>query len=144
MHAQWNAGAVALTIVTAAIHQVREGTDRTAAELALFRLQGELTQLLQVEKAVVNGSMPVTEPGLPRDAAALVFFAGLVLLLWSVTTRELETILTASAFSILLMAGGAHMARRERQQRAERLAQVRSRIARVQNQIARNRAIVDV
>jgi predicted RNA-binding Zn-ribbon protein involved in translation (DUF1610 family) len=38
-------GAVSLSLITDAIYQVRAGTDKTAAELAIVRLQNELHQL---------------------------------------------------------------------------------------------------
>jgi DNA-directed RNA polymerase subunit RPC12/RpoP/phage shock protein PspC (stress-responsive transcriptional regulator) len=67
--AQRRGGAVMLTGVTEAIKQVKVGTDKTAAELALVRLRPELAAL----KSQASNLMPVPAP---RDQKSAMIFLG--------------------------------------------------------------------
>ncbi len=69
MIVQRRGGTVALREIQSAIKGVQVGTDRTAAELALVRLEKELHELLRLEYATYTAPLPPPQPGVPPPSA---------------------------------------------------------------------------
>lgn len=62
MLVQRRGGAVSLKTIESAIRRVQAGTDKTAAELALPRLQAEIQRWTQVEAAMMSEPLSIPPP----------------------------------------------------------------------------------
>jgi DNA-directed RNA polymerase subunit RPC12/RpoP len=166
-------GTVCLKRIESIIEGVREGTDKTAAELAAVRLSRELGQLIAAEQAyqqeAASSFPPVRES---NRGCALQFFALALLIYIPLQLLSIETLTTWALYgewlrpTVWLAFGGgtisaivmlirARQARRHAhedfQLRAEQaiaarqdgMAEVRTQIERVRLKLAENRRILD-
>jgi len=164
MIVQRRGGTIELRPVEAAIRKVQVGTDKTAAELARPRLQDELTSLVRAEQAIISERIEIRQ----TSNYILIGFGGtlgvLLVGIFSVYAVAAEAdnpaigVVACCVVCLVLVALIARKAsdvhKRERAQsleearpqeenKAHRLDAVRSRIARVQRQLAENYKILN-
>jgi len=166
---QRRGGTVALKKVETAIRRVQVGTDRTAAELAMPRLHVELQQWTRAEQSLLNHRVTVLKftsgHGLWCLGMAMAIFAPLWVLavewatFWERHSPLLRVVLWVTATTLFscgiwIWQQGRRRRKREKAKKAEemlhvqeananRVAEIRSQIARVRAQILENRQILD-
>jgi predicted RNA-binding Zn-ribbon protein involved in translation (DUF1610 family) len=132
---QRRGGTVALKAVTEAIKEVQVGTDRTAAELALARLDKELSQL--------RAEYTQAQKGLSDQPWSV---AVLVLVLWVVLRPGSggSPGFTIGAILLAAVAMGFALRRdsRNKQKRKRLLAEISSKIKAVEQEMDRNRKLL--
>lgn len=168
MLVQRRGGTVALKQIESAIQKVQTGTDKTAAELAMPRLQAELQQLTQAERSL---SVPTTVLRFTLGhvllglGIAVAIFAPLWALVidwgtfWERHDPLLRVALWVTALIIFLCGiwvwqQGRRRRKREKVMKTEetlrfraanesRLAEIRSELERVKAQMLENRRTLD-
>jgi DNA-directed RNA polymerase subunit RPC12/RpoP len=140
MVVQRRGGTVALKAVTEAIRKVQIGTDKTAAELALVRLDKEVKQLrnayANLEDTANARRMQATQVNIFVGGGACVFLV--------VGIGQRSTL--ALVVSLALVCGLVAFARSERKAKREfddQFQEIRKEMNEVQQEIQRNLAIVD-
>jgi ribosomal protein S27E len=135
--AQRRGGTIALKAVTEAIKRVQVGTDKTAAELALARLNEELKKL--TANAAELSYTRRTNRALSVMVGVPGVFFGLFLIMFSIIGRS------SSAFMLgLALAAGSGIWIKMSWAQSEPLAAITKRMAEVERQMTEQRRIVDV
>ena len=170
MLVQRRGGAVSLKTVESAIRRVQMGTDKTAAELALPRLQAEIHRWTQVEAALRNEPLAVPPPiaGVNRTlylgvALCVLASAWVLFVEWATVWALHEPSLRIElwvAGSIIFLGGiwtirrghrrradfradSAQIRRRLEDARLKQVNDVRLQIERLRTQMHENRQILD-
>lgn len=145
--AQRRGGTVALKAVVAAIRQVQKGTDRTAAELALVRLEKELAALRAKGAAIsqeVEADLVMSSARCANMTGSLVF--GVLLTVIGLATLPAGgcafvflvpgVVFLAWWFTVFENSKGPKAERLQREQsRPQRVQDIASQIASIENQI---------
>lgn len=145
-------GIVALKKVQTAIHAVQRGTDRTAAELALPRLNKELAEAQAARVAVQNASKEVMDRAksgrktLTIVTAFILFMVGPMGIISAANVSDNLAVALVPVWFISMIAIPIFVFRRVKlpaDTSKEKLASADQAIDRIQKQIAANRAILD-
>ncbi len=138
MLVQRRGGTVALRAVTDAIKKVQIGTDKTAAELALVRLDKERQQL----RAEFDKAQTALATG-PPGVACAILVAALLLLIGAGMASQGSGFLV---FSIILSAGAAIWGYRRnaehKREWTQKVAESWSKVVQIEREIEENRKTV--
>lgn len=138
MLVQRRGGTVALRAVAEAIRKVQIGTDKTAAEPALARLDKELEQV----KADYAKAQTVLATGPPGVACAVVLVALLLFIGISLTSQLPGFLAVCIIVTTGVAVWGYKRNREHKREWSQTLAEARSKILQMQKQIEENRTTV--
>jgi len=153
MMVQRRGGTVALKAVTDAIQKVQIGTDQTAAELAINRLQHEMRQCAAQRNVIVNAPLRLPPTGQGSLLLALMTASlGTITLIGFISTFEVMFVFYTMASLVLTILfwkayrnnKDLYNAECERlhETRAKEISEVEKRLAELNDQLRQKKAIV--